>query len=68
MKNLQKVVAVQDESSHWYVIPMKLEKKFDEMIEQADGEWDVIEKEFEELFNKYRTGGALNNTQLWAEL
>ena len=66
--NLQEVYAVQDESSHWYVIPVELKKDFYSLHERAcDDDYDAQE-EFEEKFNVYRTGGSLNNIQLWAEI
>lgn len=68
MKKLQKVVCTQDESGHWYVIPSELDDKFNELLERSEYEWDIIEEEFCDLFNKYRTGGDLNLIQLYAEI
>jgi hypothetical protein len=67
---IQKVRAVQDESSHWYVIPESLNSKFRELTE-FDNDEDTnfeYEKEFNEIFRKYRTGGDLNNIQLYADI
>ena len=58
---MRKVVAVQDDDSHWYVIPKELEDKFHELLESD-------EDEFIETFSEYMTGGDLNNIQLYAEI
>lgn len=62
---LQKVSAVRDESSHWYIIPTKEAKLFHDLHEQGclDDNWGL----FETKFGKYRTDG-LNNIQLYAEI
>lgn len=65
MTNLTEVKAVQDQDSHWYVIPADAESLFYKM--EQDGESDEWEK-FNEVFGKYRTGGSLNNVRLFAEL
>jgi len=62
---LKKVLAVQDESCHWYVIPLELRDDFykDEFNE------DMIDSgEFDNKWGQYRTGGDLNLIQLWAEI
>lgn len=61
MSNFKRVVAVQDESSHWYVIPKSLEKDFYKLQEQIDESWE----EFEEKFSQYMTGGDLNLIELY---
>lgn len=64
-KKLQKVVAVQDEDCHWYIIPAYLEKEFyqdnlnEDMIDSGD---------FDDKYGGYRTGGDLNLIQLWASV
>lgn len=78
MSNLRKVVAVQDESSHWYVIPDELKEEFSKLsdgVYNAYNNVDVkeevlidLESRFIEMFSKYRTGGDLNNIQLYAEI
>lgn len=73
IKNLTPVKAVQDEAGHWYVIPMELQESFKELhakaLEFLYGEnSEDVEKEFIDKFSKYRTGGDLNNKQLYAEL
>lgn len=67
---IQKVKAVQDESSHWYVIPIELSDKFRELTQFDIDEEDNYEneKKFDEIFSKYRTGGSVNNIQLYADL
>lgn len=62
---LQKVKAIQDESSHWYVIPEELLPSF--RIDEQDE--DMIDSgRFDDKWGKYRTGGDLNLVQLWAEI
>lgn len=69
MKTLQKVKAVQDESGHWYVIPHLMIGIFYDLLERScDGNDFVAEEEFIGRFEKYSTGGDLNNVQLFAEL
>jgi hypothetical protein len=60
-----KVKAVTDSSGDWYVIPNELLSKFNELNERSEYEWDIIENEWDLLFNKYRTGGDLNLIQLY---
>lgn len=68
------VKAVQDECDDWYVIPEGLLKEFNRLHEKIyihQDNYDVIDdiiNEFEEKFGGYRTGGDLNNIQLWAKL
>ncbi len=62
---LTKVKAVQDDSSHWYIIPNELEEQFDKDLED---ESMADSGEFDEKYGGYRTGGDLNNTQLFAEI
>lgn len=66
MQNLKAVLALRDDAGHWYVIPKELREEWNRITDysyQSDN-WD----EFEEKFGNYRTGGDLNNTQLYAEL
>jgi len=63
--NLKKVKALQDDSSHWYVVPDELALEFGE---DAYNE-DIIDSgEFNRKWGRYRTGGDLNLIQLWAKL
>lgn len=64
MSNLKKVVAVQDDSCHWYVIPVEMLQEFRKLGEGGEG----TEDEFIEKFSDYMTGGDLNNIQLYAEI
>lgn len=61
--NMKKVVARQDDSCHWYVISMEMQEQFTNLL-YLDDEYS----EFEEKFSKYRTGGSINNVQLYAEI
>lgn len=58
---MTEVVVVQDDSSHWYVIPAELESKFYELSDEENYE------EFTTLFDKYATGGGINRVQLYAK-
>lgn len=60
---LQKVIACQDDSCHWYVIPAGMYDQFRILLDDEEHE-----QVFEEKFSKYRTNGNLNNVQLWAEI
>lgn len=68
---LTAVVAVQDDSSHWYVIPKHLEEEFSELLNISIGEGQEAEQaetEFIEKFSGYMTNGDVNNVQLYAEI
>ena len=65
---LQKVIAVQDDSGHWYIIPAELESEFNRMVDCADDDDYEAQEKFMEKFDQYRTGGDLNSTQLYADL
>lgn len=62
-----KVKAVRDESGHWYLIPSDQEKKFSKLQDLACEDNYKAQEEFEFLFSQYRTGGDLNNEQLYIE-
>jgi len=67
-----KVVAVRDDSSHWYVIPLEMKEEFFKLQEKLRSDdypnrYDD-EDEFIEKFSKYMTGGDLNNIQLYADI
>lgn len=68
----QPVKVLQDESSHWYVIPITKYERWLELqnqIDAAGNPWkEQLYMDFEVEFNKYRTGGDLNNIQLFAQL
>jgi hypothetical protein len=62
---LQKVSAVQDDSSHWYIVPSESSKEF---YENNENEQMNDTGDFDEKWGKYRTGGDLNLVQLYADL
>ena len=69
-QRMRPVYVTQDESGHWYVIPAGLEEEFsrlEEAIIDLDYDQDMIDM-FELKFAKYRTGGGINNVQLFAEI
>jgi len=68
---LQKVKAMMDDAGNWYVIPNKMLHDFiillDKVYESGFYDDDAA-AEFEEKFGKYRTGGNVNNIQLYADI
>lgn len=67
---MKKVKAVEDGDGHWYVIPNELLGTFQNYMNSLDFEsedYELIDK-FEEEFGQYKTGGDLNNTQLYVEI
>jgi len=68
MENLIKVKAVQDDDSHWYIIPNEEVDDFFGVLENIQQDYLDAEDYFEERFSKYRTGGGPNNIQLYADL
>jgi len=62
---LEPVKAYQDESGHWFVLPVKLEYEF---LEDEQDEDFIDSGGFDEKYGKYMTGGSLNLVQLFAEL
>ena len=60
---IQKVRAIQDESSHWYVIPNDIVNEFRKDEQDEDF---VDSGKFDDKYGKYRTGGDLNLVQLYA--
>lgn len=69
---LKKVSAIQDDAGHWYVLPSELTSKFYELDLAIGSENETTateaEENFEFYFSKYRTGGDLNNIQLYAAI
>ena len=62
-----KVTAVQDESSHWYLIPSEMKEEFYRLHNQAtDDDYEAQEK-FMKNLDQYRTGGDVNGKQLYVE-
>lgn len=64
-KELQKVTVVQDDSSHWYVIPNDLVSDFYNDLNNEDM---VDSGDFDSKYGDYRTGGDLNIVQLYAKI
>ena len=64
MENLKKAKAVKDDSGHWYVIPAELEQYFNKDLEDEEM---VDSGYFDVKYGEYRTGGDLNNVQLYAK-
>ncbi len=62
---MQKVKAIQDDSCHWYVLPIDLVDEFDKDGQDEDF---VDGGGFDDKYGKYRTGGDLNLIQLYADL
>ena len=60
-----KVKATQDENGHWYVLPNEVVEDFDKDEQNEDF---VDSGKFDNKYNKYRTGGDLNNIQLYANI
>jgi len=60
-----KVKATQDENGHWYVLPNEVVEDFDKDGQNEDF---VDSGKFDNKYNKYRTGGDLNNIQLYANI
>ena len=59
-----KVKAMTDDSGHWYVLPNELADSFGFDLETEDL---ADSGYFDTRYGKYRTGGDLNNIQLYAE-
>ncbi len=60
-EGMNRVVALRDESGHWYVIPKELQTDFDNLVYNEEDE-----VEFTAKFSKYMTGGDINNVLLYA--
>lgn len=61
------VKAKRDDAGHWYLIPNELVNEFNNLLDYAinsEDDGSSIDL-FENTFSKYRTGGDLNNTQLY---
>jgi hypothetical protein len=61
---MQKAKAVQDDSCHWYVMPNEMVESF--YKDMCDEDY-VDSGKFDEKYGMYRTGGDLNNIQLYTE-
>lgn len=57
------VIAITDQDGHWYVIPKEMKDDFGRLDNDGADNW----VEFNERFDQYRTGGDLNNIQLFKQ-
>jgi len=62
---MEKVRIVQDESSHWYIIP---NKKLEDFYEDSVNIEMCDNGNFDRKWAQYATGGSPNNIQLYANL
>ena len=62
---MEKVKAIQDNSCHWYVVPIDLVDQFYKDMQNDDF---VDSGKFDDKYGKYMTGGGLNLIQLYAEV
>ena len=62
---IEKVKAVQDNDTNWYILPNYLMEEFESDLLNEDLEESG---EFGEKYALYRTHGDLNNIQLYAEI
>lgn len=71
MSEFKPAYATQDEDGHWYVIPLEMKDEFLKLLDlsryESNEHWDEHEAEFIGKFDQYRTGGDLNNKQLFAQ-
>lgn len=68
---MKAVKVVQDENSHWYIIPNELTEEFRTLLNtiyaDANDHAYLDEKEFEKKFSQYMTDGDINNIQLYID-
>lgn len=64
---MKKVYAVQDDASHWYLIPIEEMSNFRTLLELCEQGYKEAEKEFNDKFSSCMTGGDINNVQLYIE-
>ena len=57
-----KVQVVSDDSGHWYIIPNELKDQF---YIDSENEKMCDSGQFEKKYDSYRTGGCINNIQLY---
>jgi len=57
-----KVNAVRDDGGHWYIIPNELVSDF---YKDAENDDFIDSGEFNSKYGEFRTGGDLNNEQLY---
>jgi len=63
MDDFIKVTPMQDNEGHWYIIPSHLSDTF---FDELDDENLIEDGGFDHNWGEYRTGGDLNNIQLYA--
>lgn len=62
----KRVLAMKDDSGHWYIIPSDLKDTWHNLEEKAFQEDDYeAQEEFIKVFGQYMTGGSLNNVELY---
>lgn len=65
------VKLLQDESSHWYIVPQELWDDWEGLIgaiystEEFSDEWYSLIDDFNNMFSKYMVGRRLSNYQLF---
>jgi hypothetical protein len=59
---MRKVKVIQDQDSHWYVIPNEL---VDNFIKDALDDAMIDSGEFDAKWGEHKTGGDANNIQLY---
>jgi hypothetical protein len=62
MESMIKVKCLRDESLHWYIVPNELENEF---CKDLANENMIDSGGFDDKYGKFRTGGGLNNIQLY---
>ena len=60
-----KVKITQDEEGHWYIIPNNLLAEFHSLLDMSRNNEEGAEEMFIDTFEIYRTGGDINNIQLY---
>ena len=59
----QKYIFIQDNDCHWYMLPVELKDKFNE-LNNMDTESDEWYKKWQDAdFDSYQTGGGISNIE-----
>lgn len=64
-KSMTPISVESDDGGHWYIIPKQLVYDFHRDMENAEEDEYV---KFNEKYSQYRTGGDINNIQLFANI
>lgn len=64
---MKKYFFIQDESSHWYMIPVDLKKRWNELCERCNDEDEDAFNILNDEFAQYRTGGGISNIEFYYE-